>query len=97
LVQNAGSCRAFQQHWYHDSSDGYCKSFQYGGCGGNDNRFETEQLCRLACDANTPIGESKGYISINEVKLRVLILSVLIDGKIDCKTLLGYDNIKLTN
>ena len=35
--------------WYYDTSIGQCKNFYYGSCGGNANRFETEQDCQIRC------------------------------------------------
>ena len=35
--------------WYYDASSGTCVQFVYAGCGGNENRFETEVDCRAAC------------------------------------------------
>ena len=35
--------------WYYDALSGECKNFYYGSCGGNANRFETEQECQLRC------------------------------------------------
>ena len=35
--------------WYYDTPSGQCKNFYYGSCGGNANRFATEQECQLRC------------------------------------------------
>ena len=57
LPKDDGPCVDYFQRWYYDKSDGYCKEFVYGGCEGNNNRFESEETCRSACNANLPIGE----------------------------------------
>ena len=33
--------------WYHE--DGVCKEFSYKGCGGNNNKFKTEEDCKYSC------------------------------------------------
>lgn len=35
--------------WYYDTERGRCLPFAYGGCGGNDNRFNTEAECTGIC------------------------------------------------
>lgn len=45
----SGRCRASHQRWYYDSSSGECKTFTWGGCGGNFNRFETKSACETVC------------------------------------------------
>ncbi|KAH8350568.1 hypothetical protein KR067_009471, partial [Drosophila pandora] len=42
-------CRAYKPRWTYDSSNNYCIKFIYGGCGGNDNRFDTKQACEEKC------------------------------------------------
>jgi len=44
-----GLCEAVIPRWYHDNEKGECVQFNYGGCDGNGNNFETEEQCRNAC------------------------------------------------
>ena len=53
LPAQVGDCRASVPAWYYNSVDGTCKEFTYGGCGGNDNNFNTQQLCEKACKKKT--------------------------------------------
>ncbi|KAH3692856.1 BPTI/Kunitz domain-containing protein-like [Dreissena polymorpha] len=47
MPADSGSCFAAFEMWYYDN--GVCKKFTYGGCAGNDNRFESITACRRAC------------------------------------------------
>ena len=44
-----GTCRALIPRFYHDKADGTCKQFYYGGCGGNNNNFQTKDECESNC------------------------------------------------
>lgn len=49
LSPEGGRCRAYLLRWYYESSSGECKSFTYGGCRGNNNRFDTKAICERVC------------------------------------------------
>ncbi|XP_053215591.1 collagen alpha-1(XXVIII) chain [Podarcis raffonei] len=44
-----GDCRNYTMMWYYAKDVNSCARFWYGGCDGNQNRFETEQECRETC------------------------------------------------
>nr|CAH0103991.1 unnamed protein product [Daphnia galeata] len=49
LPKVTGPCRASVPSFFYDATAGVCTSFNYGGCGGNDNRFTSIEACQLAC------------------------------------------------
>ncbi|XP_056624464.1 kunitz-type protease inhibitor 1a [Triplophysa dalaica] len=46
-----GVCRASLTLWYYNPYERRCHRFNYGGCDGNGNRFETEETCMLFCSS----------------------------------------------
>ncbi|XP_035219260.1 papilin-like isoform X2 [Stegodyphus dumicola] len=53
LPQEPGPCLGYYRMWYYDNNDNICKSFVYGGCDGNENRFEKRTECEQLCVKKT--------------------------------------------
>ncbi|XP_075555420.1 proteoglycan-like sulfated glycoprotein papilin isoform X2 [Dermacentor variabilis] len=49
LPKQPGPCYGLLTMWYFDTATRECRSFTYGGCEGNDNRFESRELCEQRC------------------------------------------------
>uniref|UniRef100_A0A8C6XXS5 Collagen alpha-3(VI) chain n=1 Tax=Naja naja TaxID=35670 RepID=A0A8C6XXS5_NAJNA len=49
LKKKDGTCRKFVLKWYFDSETASCARFWYGGCDGNENRFDTQKDCENVC------------------------------------------------
>ncbi|XP_029361065.1 collagen alpha-6(VI) chain isoform X2 [Echeneis naucrates] len=49
LRQDAGGCQNYTMMWYFDTEQNECSRFWYGGCGGNENRFKTQEECENLC------------------------------------------------
>jgi hypothetical protein len=49
LGPDRGTCRNYTQKWFFDMSYGGCSRFWYGGCEGNDNRFDSQEECTTIC------------------------------------------------
>lgn len=51
LPMEVGTCIGAFQRFFYDTSMGKCRPFDYGGCRGNQNRFDTLDECQRTCEA----------------------------------------------
>lgn len=49
LPSDSGPCSTWQIKYFFDKRVGHCRRFYYGGCGGNDNMFDTMTNCSRLC------------------------------------------------
>ncbi|CAG9833507.1 unnamed protein product [Diabrotica balteata] len=49
LPKDSRNCGSFTVNWFYSTLKHQCEQFQYGGCGGTDNRFESKQACEETC------------------------------------------------
>ncbi|XP_063835732.1 trypsin inhibitor-like [Ostrinia nubilalis] len=47
-----GLCRGSFKVYGYNTDSGKCESFIYGGCLGNDNRYNTLEDCQAACESD---------------------------------------------
>ncbi|UYV78374.1 hypothetical protein LAZ67_16001118 [Cordylochernes scorpioides] len=47
--REVGMCRAQIPRWFYNSQRHQCEPFYFGGCGGNDNNFESKAACEARC------------------------------------------------
>ncbi|PIO23422.1 hypothetical protein AB205_0155910, partial [Aquarana catesbeiana] len=54
---DSGPCKGQIKNYYYNHKTGNCETFIYGGCGGNENNFDTkekcEAVCKTGCDQGT--------------------------------------------
>eukprot|EP00062_Callorhinchus_milii_P013541 gi/632962134/ref/XP_007897141.1/ PREDICTED: WAP, Kazal, immunoglobulin, Kunitz and NTR domain-containing protein 2-like [Callorhinchus milii] len=44
-----GSCKMWEARWAYNSLMKHCHAFVYGGCEGNENNFESREVCEDTC------------------------------------------------
>lgn len=48
-LPDTGNCRESYTKYYYDPFQRDCIHFNYGGCAGNENRFDTKESCMRVC------------------------------------------------
>ncbi|KAL3188796.1 hypothetical protein MRX96_022294 [Rhipicephalus microplus] len=46
---DSGPCFSSMPKYYYRTETKKCEMFVYGGCGGNENRFDTQKACQEKC------------------------------------------------
>ncbi|XP_028993129.1 tissue factor pathway inhibitor a [Betta splendens] len=49
LKDESGPCKAIKERFFFDVNTRTCQVFEYGGCGGNSNNFESLEECERTC------------------------------------------------
>ncbi|KAM7540797.1 hypothetical protein Aperf_G00000044610 [Anoplocephala perfoliata] len=62
MPQDTGSCRGSFRRWAYNASKGACVEFIYGGCQGNANNFETQEVCEAMCSGSGGSGAPICYL-----------------------------------
>ncbi|CAG5121254.1 unnamed protein product, partial [Candidula unifasciata] len=69
LPSDSGSCRNFTIRWFYDSKKQDCARFWYGGCHGNENRFDDSETCKRRCFKEPSCGQPKDAGTCNNYTL----------------------------
>uniref|UniRef100_A0A2R5L5B6 Uncharacterized protein n=1 Tax=Ornithodoros turicata TaxID=34597 RepID=A0A2R5L5B6_9ACAR len=67
MPYDSGPCDGKQKRYFYNQHTMQCEAFQYGGCGGNANNFET----RAACEARCPDQVMCPWSHVNDQELDV--------------------------
>ena len=65
LPSESGHCKAAKRRYFYNHHAGQCQLFTYGGCGGNGNRFLSQENCENVCASQGSVVE-KGPLGPGE-------------------------------
>uniref|UniRef100_A0A674HUJ0 BPTI/Kunitz inhibitor domain-containing protein n=1 Tax=Terrapene triunguis TaxID=2587831 RepID=A0A674HUJ0_9SAUR len=66
LTSQSGPCTSYSLLWYYRVDTGSCDRFWYGGCGGNANRFNSEQDCIRVCIDRSTWGQPEFTVCLED-------------------------------
>ncbi|KAG1650386.1 Papilin [Nymphon striatum] len=67
LSLDPGPCNGRQQRFYFDKDSKLCQQFNYGGCEGNKNNFQTLEVCEKTCNVSQTVEVQKKCFQAKEV------------------------------
>uniref|UniRef100_A0A674JEZ0 BPTI/Kunitz inhibitor domain-containing protein n=1 Tax=Terrapene triunguis TaxID=2587831 RepID=A0A674JEZ0_9SAUR len=62
LPADPGSCYAMIPRWFYNWQAKKCEKFNYGGCDGNENNFETQTECLGKCGGHGELGAGPALV-----------------------------------
>ena len=77
LPSSPGDCDNHEQRWFFDASVDQCQPFFYGGCGGNNNNFASNEDCENYCGSRKKIPIEEEFHSGKEVVENACCLVIL--------------------
>ncbi|XP_060071561.1 uncharacterized protein LOC132551440 [Ylistrum balloti] len=92
-----GPCKAAFQQFFYNSTSQMCELFIYGGCDGNDNRFDNITECQEKCvkdemsDGECNLSKASICLSTHLLKLFTKLFMPFSHQSVICS---GYDEVK---
>ncbi|KAB5577378.1 hypothetical protein PHYPO_G00209210 [Pangasianodon hypophthalmus] len=84
LKKDEGPCKAIKDRFYFNVETFRCELFEYGGCQGNENNFETAEECEEMCLVK--VKKSPCYLEDEPGPCRGLVPRYFFDSKVNkCK------------
>ena len=104
-MRDEGICTGYVPRFYFNKELGRCELFSYGGCGGNNNNFETEEECAGHCggplgghrneQGENPTEYATTYANLEPKKVTVLIEMTNNSFKTPRHIISSYDSMSL--
>ncbi|VDK57352.1 unnamed protein product [Anisakis simplex] len=66
MAADQGACAVRTRRYFYDSSTNRCTEFEYGGCEGNLNNFDTRLKCEQFCIDGYDLDTSSAFLSGTE-------------------------------
>lgn len=76
-----GNCNLKVQKWHYDKESGRCKIFIWSGCGGNGNKFSSNEECTNLCERESRVSKNRIFDSRRLNTVRILFRGRLLLGK----------------